>query len=766
MNRINKKLSFHLIILLVTMSHCFNCLGQSNEGKDFWFGFMEHRDKGQNSMVVMITSRVNTQGTIAIQGRNYSQAFRVTANEVTVIQLPSYAETVGSEFINNNAIHITSKDDVSVYMHQYFGMRSEASVVLPAISLGSSYYVMTYTGVGDSFMGGPFPPEFLIVASQDETKVSFTLSGNSQNGKEAGQTYFVTLNKGDVYQVRADNWLSDLTGTYIEGDKDFALFAGTPWSQVPLGCTAMDNLLEQMYPISTWGTRYVASSFFGTSSDLFRIVASVDNTDVRIEGERTFSTKLDAGAYYDFQSSMGSFIESNFPISVSQFITGSNCNGGVGDPSMVILNTVEQIRDTVTLFNSGFFAIDQNYINVICQSAESDLVYIDGQKVVDLGFTFILIGEEKQFSYTSISTGVGAHTLYTEGCGIIAMAYGYGDIESYAYSGGASFVDINENPIPEGGCLNDTILFSSGLPPERYHVEWDLGDGSRTTQHEFSHLYRDLGTYPLSVIVEDLCFQEIDTLYQDVLISLRQDLAVGPDQVGCEGTDIGLSAIDLDGAKFEWTGPNDFISDNQFPILESVTLEEAGIYEAVGNISGCKTFPLDIGVEVLQNPIPNLGTDEVICKTDNEVVLVSPGKFQSYLWADSSNDSVYLIEEEGQYNVQVFDEFGCNGSDTLIVISQCPTRVYVPNTFSPNGDRLNDEFGVWGIEILSMNLSVFDRWGQLVFESEQVTNRWDGTNASQDFISGQYIWTLRYEGYNEDAALFQGRESGTVFLMR
>jgi len=741
-------------------------MGQSNEGRDFWFGFMEHRDVGENSMIVMITSRKNTNGTISVPGSNFSRDFTVSANEVTLIPLPNSAETIGSEYINRNAINITSQEDVSVYIHQYFGMRSEATVVLPTSSLGAAYYVISYTGVGNTFDGGNYPSSFLLVASHDETTINYTLSGDSQNGKSSGSTHTIELNKGEVFQVRSKDWLTDLTGTYISGDKDFALFAGTPWSQVPLGCLAMDNLLEQMYPISTWGTKYVASSFFGTASDLFRIIASENNTVVRIEGEVTETRNLNAGEHYDFQASNGSYIESNLPISVAQFITGSSCNGGVGDPSLVILNTVQQIRDTVTLFNSGFSAIDQNYINVICQTKEADLVYIDGSRVTDLGFRFIPIGEEAQFSYAAIATQVGAHTLYTEGCGIIAMAYGYGDVESYAYSGGASFVDINQNPLPEGACLNDTILFSSGLPPERYQVSWDLGDGKSSLLHEFSHLYPDLGTYPLSVIIEDLCFGDIDTLYQDVLISLRQDLQVGPDQEGCEGSDITLEAIDLDGANYEWIGPNEYAANQQYPTIESVKLEEAGIYEVVGNISGCKTYPLVVGVEVHQNPLPNLGEDIVICEVDQEEIIINPGTYTEYFWQDGSTSSEYNIIKEGLYNVQVFDSNGCTGTDTLTVMAQCPTRIYIPNTFTPNGDGINDIFGVWGIEIASMNLRVFDRWGELVFETIEVENRWDGTKDSSVLGIGQYVWTLQYEGYTEEATLLKGSESGTVLLMR
>ena len=751
-----------LICLVLTLC----AIGQSNEGRDFWFGFMEHRDKGENTMVVMISSRSTTTGSISIPKQGYQTDFSVNANDVTVIQLPNYVETIGSEYTNDNGIHISSSADVSVYIHQYFGMRSEASVVLPSVSLGNAYYVMSFTGVSDNFGGGPYPSEFLIVASEDETNITYKLAGDTQNGKKKGTSHNLILSKGEVHQIRSNDWLTDLTGTYVSGDKDFAVFAGTPWSQVPVNCTAMDNLLEQMYPVSTWGTRYVASPFYGTSDDLYRIIAAEHNTNVRIEGTRTENIILNAGEYFDYSSSQGSYIESDRPISVAQFIKGNNCNGGVGDPSMVILNTVQQIRDTVTLFNSVFFAIDQNYINVICKKDEEDLIFIDNQKVVDLGISFTAIGEEGLFLFATINTSVGAHTLFTEGCGIIAMAYGYGNIESYAYSGGASFIDINENPIPEGGCLNDTILFSSGLPPDRYHVEWDLGDGTSTTEHEFEHSYPDLGTYPLSVIIEDICFDDIDTLYQDIQISLRQDISVGDDQSGCEGTDITLSAFDLEGARFEWMGPNDFAAEEQFPLLQNIESENGGIYEVVGNISGCKTIPKEVALEVFINPSPDLGQDVVLCAIDGDQIELTIEDYQSYIWQDATHESTYIISSEGMYYVEVMDNNDCMGRDTIIAKEQCPTRIYIPNIFTPNDDGINDFFGVSEIEILSMHLSVYDRWGKLVFESQDADNKWAGMHSSSPVTVGQYAWVLKYEGYKKDASIFKAIKSGTILLMR
>ena len=742
--------------------------GQSNEGTEFWLGFMEHRDEGENTMVVMITSRVNTSGLIRIPARGFSRDFTVAANDVTVFELPRFVETLGSEFVNDNAIQILTSDPASVYMHQYFGMRSEASVVLPKSSIGNAYYVVSYTGVpsGVSFDGGVYPSEFLIVANEDETTVNYTLAGRTQNGRNKGSRQTVILNAGEVYQVRSNDALTDLTGTFVEGDKDFSLFAGTPWSQVPRGCFAMDNLLEQMYPISTWGTRYVASSFVNTSEDLYRIIASENNTTVRIEGNNINEIDLNAGEFFDFRSANGAFIVGSKPISVAQYIIGSACNGDVGDPSMVILNSVEQIRDTVTLFNSRFQNIVENYINVICKQGEEDLIFMDGQNLVDQGTIFQSIGEEGKFLFATIPTSVGAHTLFSEGCGIIAMAYGYGDIESYAYSGGASFTEINENPIPEGGCLNDTIFFDTGLPPDRFQVQWDLGDGTTTREHQFEHLYNSLGTYPLELIVEDLCFDEIDTITRDAMVTLRQDISVIEDQSGCEGTDIMLGAFDLAGARFEWSGPREFEAEEQFPELKNVSLDRGGLYEAVGNISGCKTFPEEIAVEVFVNPRPFLGGDTVICGVDGDEIILNAGDYVSYRWQDGSTDEEFRVITDGEYVVEVKNINDCIGFDTITILQQCPTRIYVANAFSPNGDGINDFFGVSGLDIISIRFSVFDRWGQLLFESDNQKKVWDGNFGGKQVAQGEYVWVLDYEGFRGDASVFREVLSGSVLLVR
>jgi gliding motility-associated-like protein len=70
--------------------------------------------------------------------------------------------------------------------------------------------------------------------------------------------------------------------------------------------------------------------------------------------------------------------------------------------------------------------------------------------------------------------------------------------------------------------------------------------------------------------------------------------------------------------------------------------------------------------------------------------------------------------------------------------------MYVPNAFTPNSDGLNDGFKAVGVGIAQFKLQVFDRWGALVFETDDINNAWDGSiNGKGDFESTKqevYVW--------------------------
>jgi len=72
--------------------------------------------------------------------------------------------------------------------------------------------------------------------------------------------------------------------------------------------------------------------------------------------------------------------------------------------------------------------------------------------------------------------------------------------------------------------------------------------------------------------------------------------------------------------------------------------------------------------------------------------------------------------------------------------------VYIPNSFTPNGDGLNDTFGAYGEAIGDFSLQVFNRWGEMIFESASFNQRWDGTFDGVKVPQGSYIYKLSAKG--------------------
>lgn len=71
---------------------------------------------------------------------------------------------------------------------------------------------------------------------------------------------------------------------------------------------------------------------------------------------------------------------------------------------------------------------------------------------------------------------------------------------------------------------------------------------------------------------------------------------------------------------------------------------------------------------------------------------------------------------------------------------------YIPNTFTPNGDGLNDTFGIAGEALKEFRIQIFNRWGQLVFETGNPNERWDGTYRGDKVSEGVYVYKVTAQG--------------------
>jgi gliding motility-associated-like protein len=160
----------------------------------------------------------------------------------------------------------------------------------------------------------------------------------------------------------------------------------------------------------------------------------------------------------------------------------------------------------------------------------------------------------------------------------------------------------------------------------------------------------------------------------------------------------------------------------------------------------------------------NIGKDTCITEgTILDLVANVPGA-TLYTWQDGSHDSTLSVTDPGLYWVRVSVNT-CMNSDSIHV-NPCPviTYFYMPTAFTPNGDGVNDIFRPIGTEIVDYHLIVFDRWGQMVFESSSAGNGWDGTFKGSICEPGVYSYTLTYR--DNSASDHTVKTTGFVTLVR
>jgi gliding motility-associated-like protein len=512
-----RQLAFISILALTSSLSFVYGQSKSNKGKDFWVGYMLHYSGSTAGHSLYITSDSSTTGTVSVPGQSWSQSYTVTANTVTVVTIPSsVVYNSCSDCITSRGVHITAVKDVVVYSHQYLGNQSDATLVLPTRTLGKDYYAMGYL---QNSTGNTGRNVFCVIAVKDSTKIRITpkvtITKNGGGTLPANTPYMVTLNAGELYQGVASAGTStfDITGTHIEvidtgataDCRTIAVFSGSSYTTLG-GCSGFgsgDNLCEQMYATNSWGSKFVLVPALGRTGDNYRFVASQDGTEVIAFKSigAPISYYINKGQYADITNeSEVRYIVATKPIMVGQFQRTAGCDGGgnrVGDPSMTILNPLEQTLKDITLYSSRYFDITNHYINVVIPAYATSSFRIDGASA-----TFTPVPKNAAYSYARLTVSAGNHRL-TADAGFIATAYGEGDYESYGYAAGANIKDLTavakvtnsaqNNEI--SNCLGLATQFSGSAEYTPVSWGWNFGDGTTNTVQNPTHTYTDTGTY-------------------------------------------------------------------------------------------------------------------------------------------------------------------------------------------------------------------------------------------------------------------------------
>ncbi len=166
-----------------------------------------------------------------------------------------------------------------------------------------------------------------------------------------------------------------------------------------------------------------------------------------------------------------------------------------------------------------------------------------------------------------------------------------------------------------------------------------------------------------------------------------------------------------------------------------------------------------------------LGPDTMMCLRFDTTLLFdfsSDTNFTSFVWNDEDTVSTYEIFDVGVYWAEAVDDSGCYYYDTINVIDDCPDQqpqVYVPKAFTPNSDGLNDQLEIFSQNIVSFEMRIYNQWGELMFETADITSFWDGMYNGQLVSTGAYAYKINWEGYR-NGILESGITHGNVTVLK
>lgn len=297
---------------------------------------------------------------------------------------------------------------------------------------------------------------------------------------------------------------------------------------------------------------------------------------------------------------------------------------------------------------------------------------------------------------------------------------------------GRDTVIVNYNPPPavaigpdKNVCEGTPVVLSATTPNATYL--WQ--DGSTDS------IYNVIATgqYTVKVTVNS-CSSSSTAL---ITVDPKPSVFLGNDTTICKGFQLFLDVTNAN-STYVWqdgtTNSIYFVSD---PGLYSVTVT-----------SGTCVVSDSIFVDQQDKPIVFLGEDTMLC-AGQPLILNAYNYGAYYEWQDGSSDSIYKPGMSGKYYVTATNQCGIAADTIEVTLLICDCKVFVPNAFTPNADTKNDVFKIkYNCTEFSMELRIWNRIGQLLFDTTDPDNGWDGTYKGVKAEEGVYLYELKYLGYD------------------
>lgn len=283
-------------------------------------------------------------------------------------------------------------------------------------------------------------------------------------------------------------------------------------------------------------------------------------------------------------------------------------------------------------------------------------------------------------------------------------------------------------------CRGDTVQRATGMAAQ---YTWDAAPGISSLEVQAPLFYPEETTRYFVSMVTPCAF-----VRDSVLISVQEVIAwAWGDTLACPGVPVPLRASG--GSTYQWT-PAAGLDDPSSPAPTARPATSTEYVVRVLDDIGCADSD-SVFVELRPWPYVEAGPGGTIDFGDSFTLTAEGNGILA--WNDIGSAELQdptaqqvKPEETTTYVVTVVDSAGCKNTSSLTVIVN--GDLYVPNSFTPNGDGYNDGFGAWGKDIATITLEVFDRWGLLIWSTSALEGRWDGTYKGREAPVDTYVWKL------------------------
>ncbi|MCK5856673.1 MAG: choice-of-anchor L domain-containing protein [Bacteroidales bacterium] len=737
-----------------------------------------------------------------------------TTQALTSAQVAQYVQNVliGQGVIVSNVTYTGDLQSIGIFntganatgLGIDSGLCLSTGSVLDLPGMASSTASTATTGVSDPQLAALITQSIndAAVLEFDFTPLSDTIEFNFVFGSEEYPEYVPSFNDVFGFFISGIN-PANFSSPYVS--HNIALLPGTttPVSiyNVNNGSTNSGPCVNCQYYVNNTGGTYVALDAFTTvltavahvfpctqyhikivigdagdqilDSGVFLEAGSFSSNAPTIS--QSTSSNVDTVAVEDCNDAIIYFVladTTNVPITIAYQMTGTAVNGvdfvtlpnSIVIPAGQIMNslTVSPIFDNIV---EPTEYIDFTFYTTPC-TTDTIRVYIkdNSELVVTLPSDTTICNGDSLDIWSSV---IGGHAPY-----------------SYLWSTGDSLDSIFVIPYGDtlysltvtDGCGNDTTnQIDVGLSEPVFSTFGDTICGGDTAQvgvitsETYNYLWSDgqqlqyidvipVASTVVGVVVSDSLGCTVEDSV-DIFLSPAPIVNLSPDTIICDGDNAVLRA----GGNYVFLWDNGVTTANNTVYPTVLTTYSVEVTDNVG----CKSNG-QIEVDVLPQPVAVITVPvDTVCKGQTIILQGSGG--DQYHWSTGSfmQDISISPMENADYSLTVSNVSGatiCNDDTTVSLIVERCTYVYVPSAFTPNGDGLNDEFGAVGkfAALVSFEMIIYNRWGEIVFSTSSPNEMWDGTYKGVNAPNDVYTYIIIIEQMQLDPY----KLSGTVQLLR